>query len=85
MEEQGEAYVYAVRVLRDALLALDAMGVAPNEQCDALGYILINLLSKHYPEESGLLLLETLESTLKACYESSPVSSPRSTKPVSQH
>ena len=84
-EEQAEAYVYAVGVLRDTLLALEAVGVAPNERCDALGYTLINLLTDHYSAESGLLLFETLQSTLKACYEAGLVSALETTVSVPQH
>ena len=84
-EEQAEAYVYAVGVLRDTLLALEAAGVAPNERCDALGYTLINLLTDHYPAESGLLLFETLQSTLKACYDAGLASASESTTSVFQH
>ena len=67
--EQAEAYLYAVEVLRDALLGLQCAGIDPNEQCDALGYTLIKLMSDHYPEEIALLLFETLQSTLKECYK----------------
>jgi len=82
-DEQAEAYLYAVEVLRDALSGLAAVGIAPNEQCDALGYTLINLLIDDYPEEHALLLFETLQSTLKACFEAGPVPSPKSTAAVS--
>ena len=85
MEQQAEAYVYAVGVLRDALVALEAVGVAPDEQCDALGYTLINLLADRYPAESGLVLFETLQSTLKACYEAGVASSPESTTSFLRH
>ena len=74
-DEQAEAYSYAVEVLRDALSGLEAAGIAPNEQCDALGYTLINLLLDDYPEEHALLLFETLQSTLKACFEAGPLTS----------
>ncbi len=81
----GDAYLYAVRVLDDALVELEAMGVAPNEQCDALGYTLINLLTEHYAKEHALLSFETLRSTLKLCLEANLASSSRSATPVSRH
>ena len=84
-EEQTEAYLYAVAVLREALLGLEAVGIAPNEQCDALGCTLIGLLTDHYPEEFALLLFETLQSTLKECYEAGLVLSPKNTTSFSQH
>ena len=68
--EETEAYLYAIKVLKNALSGLETMGVAPNEQCDALGYTLINLLLDHYPKAPALLLFETLRSTLEECYES---------------
>ncbi len=68
-DDPVDAYLYAVGVFKDALLRLEAVGIAPNEQCDALGYTLINLLTTHYSEELGLLLFETLQSTLRECYE----------------
>ncbi len=82
-DEQAEAYLYAVEVLRDALSGLEAVGVAPNEQCDALGYTLINLLIDDYPEEHALLLFETLQSTLKACFDAGSAPSLKSTSAVS--
>ncbi len=83
VEEQAEAYSYAVGVLRDALSGLEAVGIRPNEQCDALGYTLINLLTDNYPEELALLLFETLQSTLKECYEAGLIASPKSTTSAS--
>lgn len=61
--EQAEAYVFAVGALRDTVLELKAIGIAPNECSDALGYTLINLLPEHYTEEHALLSLEELRST----------------------
>ncbi len=68
-EEQAEAYLYAVGVLRDALLELDNAGIAPIDQCDALAYTLVNMLTERYSEEHALVLLETLQAMLKECYE----------------
>ena len=76
LEEQVEAYLYAVGVLRDTLLGLEAAGIAPNDQCDALAYSLINLLTERYPQEHALLLFETLQATLESCYEAEPAYSP---------
>ena len=84
-EEQAEAYLFAVEVLRDALSGLEAVGIAPNEQCDALGYSLINLLTDHYSEEQALLSFETLHSTLKLCYDAGLGLSLKSTASISHH
>ena len=84
-EEQAEAYLFALGVLRDALSGLEAVGIAPNEQCDALGYTLINLLTDHYSEEQALLSFETLHSTLKLCYDAGLRLSLKSTASISHH
>ena len=84
-EEQAQAYLFAVGVLGDALLRLEAMGIAPNEQCDALGYTLINLLIDHYSEEHALVSFEALQSTLRQCYEAGLGPSPDSKTSFSHH
>ncbi len=85
MEREADAYVYAIEVLEGALLALEADGVALNEQCDALGYTLISLLTDRYPSEAALLLFETLHSILKSCYEAGPPFSSDSAISASRH